>query len=182
MNIDISNLKQYMTSNYSSTLDTFENISRDNQGNAVVSSSSQAYNFDTIVRLIFPAHKCPKSADALLIKDEIYFIEFKSGKNNTKEKKLSTIGKLCSSMLILENYLLKQSGINISNVKINFLLVEKQTSNPINTYSAALSKLSNFPLFADGVYEQKIQNQRIYYDSAFRINDINFDTYLLLIK
>ena len=73
-------LFKYAISNWSCYKTSLTEISKNDTGHPLVESSIEAYNFDKIVKDLFPHADCPSSTDGVkFVGNSIQLIEFKSG-------------------------------------------------------------------------------------------------------
>lgn len=73
-------LSMYATSNWSGYKTSITENSKSDKGNPLVESDIEVYNFDKIVKDMFPNTDCPSSTDGIKFKgNTIQLIEFKSG-------------------------------------------------------------------------------------------------------
>ena len=65
--------------------ESYSELSKDNKGTSLVSNDTkEAYNYDSIVKWFFVSgtDPCCCSCDALLLRENLYFIEFKRTKSD----------------------------------------------------------------------------------------------------
>lgn len=86
--MNIKDLEKYACEHWHQFKSAITNISKSDNGNSLVKSSVEIYNFDSICKAVFGKATVPSSADGLMLTTKnIVLIEFKSGfrKKITKE-------------------------------------------------------------------------------------------------
>ena len=81
-----------MESNYNVLKSTLTEASKDDDGNSVIESTQEVYDFDEIAKVVaadYRVKKPQRSCDALYIKDDdnIYLLEFKNTRSSNVPKK-----------------------------------------------------------------------------------------------
>lgn len=128
------------------TTQTYADLSKNNAGVSLVSFTlKEAYCFDELVRRLFTCH--PHSVDAILLKNNLYFIEFKSVDNVTARKDKEIIRqnlelKLTDSALIFYREMVEPLSLNILSFKRVAIIVVDYRTSPIMAISGALSSLA----------------------------------------
>ena len=178
-------------------LKSYSSMSSSTSGKALVlDNTTEAYWFDDIVKKLFTIQ--PNSMDSLLIKENIYLIEFKRIKNSNPScgvlsrdcgrdeviKHKSTI-KLVNSITILKEEFLYPLAINRSNFTINAIIVVDSNQFPIMATSSVMSSLSGIPLKEEYYYAYCKANRhgkKLFYDSIKIWNETNFSTRINKLK
>lgn len=128
------------------TTQTYADLSKNNAGVPLVSFTlKEAYCFDELIRRLFACR--PHSVDAILLKNNLYFIEFKSVANATAGKDKEIIRqnlelKLTDSALIFYREMVEPLSLNILSFKRVAIIVVDYRTSPIMAISGALSSLA----------------------------------------
>lgn len=152
----------------------------------VTDTKKEAYCFDDVPVLFLPIKLA--SADAILLKENLYFIEFKglaggcyTNANKYKVVKQNLYIKINESLLVLEKLLSKAAGANLGCKKI-FIVVVDTLSSPTTALSGAMTGLSRNGRFYNPStfpsifkkYLQRYNGTALYYDDIYVWNDRNF--------
>lgn len=152
----------------------------------VTNSRTEAYCFDEVPVKFLPIKF--SSADAILLKENLYFIEFKglaggryTDANKYKVVKQNLFLKINESLLVLDKLLSPTAGANLLCKKY-FIIVVDTASSPTMALSGAMAGLSRhgryynpstFPSIFKK-YLQRFNGTSLYYDDIYVWNDRNF--------
>lgn len=176
-------------------------MSMDVTGNPLVTNTTvEAYCFDKISNSFYPQGNY-HSADSLLLKENLYFIEFKSvdkkikglltsGSQRKKFAELEFSGlkkdlclKLSESYITLKNILEDPLGV-IATYKYYFIIVVDYVSAPVTASSGVLAALSAGSSLLNqkqqgfdvsfNKYRKAVNGDSAIYDDVMIWNNINF--------
>lgn len=184
MNTELCKIDKFLRDNGFSP-ETYQSMSEDTSGNPLVfDSASEAFNFDEIIKNMFVSR--PSSMDSLLLKDSLYFIEFKNGYPNAKKKtktKLITQSlklKLSESLIVLHELLLQQSNASKS-FRVIAIIVLNSGFFPLTATVGVLGGLSGFnscpstsPFYK--YREASLVGTNCFYDDVQIWNECNFSS------
>lgn len=168
---------------------SYEELSKNSAKTPLVTDQSvEAYCFDDVPVLFCPIKLA--SADSILLKDNLYFIEFKAlaggcytNANKYKVVKQNLFIKINESLLVLEKLLSPAAGAKLGYKKY-FIIVVDTLSSPTTAVAGAMAGLSmrgrcynpgSFPSIFNK-YLQKFNRQTLYFDDIFVWNDRNFSS------
>jgi hypothetical protein len=162
-------------------------------GKSLVTDNNTAFHFDEISNSFY--NITLSSADALLLKDNLYLIEFKrvisqlkSG-SKRKQLKLSLFQKMAESFHTLRESIFKNSNVDPDKFEKYFIIV---TEDAISAYTAAIMRIlkSQVPATGDiyndsfNKYRKQYRNssKKVYYDSVEIWSVTAFPDRLALLK
>lgn len=165
----------FLANHYQHTLDSLENISKDNDGNELTNSSKQAYNLDTIIGESF----C--SCDAIIAKqDIIYLLEFKNINainNDSQRNKYNQYWiklKVLDSLISLGNIMKKKKYISkfseLYKARISVIIVYSYDKTHAQANARLRARLQSYSFFDLCKYEGIIFYQ------TFTVHDELFNT------
>ncbi len=179
MNSALIPLDNYLSSALGFSHTSYADLSKSSAGVPLVSFAlAEAYNFDEVVRMLFVA--CPSSVDALLLKTDLYFIEFKrTGSSFGGIIKKNLQKKLSESLLIFQKKFEDPLGINSSLFAKKAIIVLNSCASPVASLSAAMSGLSGAStLYTRNnfwyLYEADRNGNHVFYEDVLVWNEINF--------
>lgn len=190
MNSELQKIDRYLIG-LGFSHDTYQNMSKNSKGKPLVLDlSSEAYNFDVIIKQLFGQPPC--SLDSMLLKENLYFFEFKGGYPDKSDPqkdesiKQSIKNKLADSLIVLRELLMKQVNASES-FEVNAILVLCSRFYPITASLSVLSSLSglgscplNSPFYR---YRQTSKGgDKCFYDNIMIWNDYNFSVNLRLLS
>jgi hypothetical protein len=129
----------------------------------VANATVEAYDYDSVIQSFFASTSCSSSCDALLLKDHLYLIEFKSlGKgvdilafnlNTLSTKKFDQAlrvickaeFKLCESLYMLEKRILRPLAVDESKFEKHAVIVYASNEFAAAGRAAALASASSQP-------------------------------------
>lgn len=126
---------------FNSNKETLKKISEDSSQNPYIymtESDKEAICFDKVNSNYIKGMKLPdnpESNDALYIvnENEIYFIEFKNGKLNNKDKIFNLYEKIYNSLLIFTD--ITKADLEYCRNHLNYILVYNESKNPTDKNS-----------------------------------------------
>lgn len=168
---------------------SYSDMSKDCLGNPLVSCTiAEAYCFDDIVASFF--YNDPHSIDSLLLKNDLYFIEFKRMINvRTKAQKKCLKQnlqlKLSESALIFQKKMSETLRLNQSQFKKIAVIVVDHSTMPVTAMAGAMASLSGSPLQDDNFlyhFHPDRSGNHVFYDDLHVWNDINFNSQISSIR
>lgn len=183
MNTELQKIDAYLAS-HGFQKKSYLDLSKGSKSRSLVNdSTAEAYCYDDV-----PTHFLrikTASADAILLKESLYFIEFKSMLScNRDAKKYEIIKqnlfiKLGESLLLLNKYLNPSAGVS-GNFKKYFIIVVNPIKSPTTALVGSMVGLSkgayNPTLFHTifDKYRQCVNGSPTFYDDVMIWNNINF--------
>ena len=169
---------------------TYADLSKNSSGSSLVSFTlKEAYCFDELVNNLFVI--CPHSVDALLLRNNLYFIEFKSVANVTNRKEKENIKqnlelKLTDSALIFYKELCEPLSLNLTSFKRIAIIVVDYRIFPVSAMSGVLTSLSggasaaNITVSNFRYYASPDKNgEYVFYHDVQIWNNINFQIQIM---
>lgn len=164
MNLELKKIDDYLRNTLLQAPESYTQMSKDTNGqNPLVNDSKEeAYNYDSIVRMFYlpDTDKFCCSCDALLLKNHLYFIEFKKYKNaidafdnynaslSRKKKRhawlvfASVESKLAESLYVLEKWFLRQLKVDENKFEKHAIIVYDSNSDPVGARADSLANVS----------------------------------------
>lgn len=159
-------------------------LSKDKAGNSLVNDVTvEAFCFDVFFNSFFSIR--PNSMDAIVLKNNMYLIEFKrvvSSYNNSKQQiiiKQNLQLKLISSLYVIKEIIFKSLGLPGSSFSKVAVIVIDHLQSPTTAVAVALSNLSKRPLTKNSFvsfFSKDRNGQYCFYDSLEIWNDLNFSS------
>lgn len=182
-----------MIINFDNFKDTLKNTSWDKQNNVYMTELTKyVINFDKFQEAFFKRFNKPVmcSMDALIkIKEEWYFIEFKNGKIDGKQKKNISRKVGHSIISFLENI---NEDISYCRNNVNFILVYNRKNNSVRNNQLLSDdyqlseKRENLKTHLPGAAKNKYipffqmnRYQEVYFKSVFTYSQKEFDDFVL---
>lgn len=189
MNNELLPLEAFIRS-FGLSQQTYADLSKDTSGTPLVSCATQeAFCYDDLIQKIFAS--APHSMDAILLKDDLYFIEFKriahtSARKDQEILRQSLELKLTDSMIVFYKQMVEVLHLNLSKFKRIAIIVVDYVTSPVMATAGVLSSLSggtsrmnlttgNFIYY----YQADRHGKRIFYDDIQIWNNINFSVNIL---
>jgi thiaminase len=192
MNPELQKIENYLIS-LKFSQKTFTVLSKSKGGKSLVTDNNTAFHFDEISDSFYKIKL--SSADSLLLKDNLYLIEFKrvisqlKSKSKRKQIKLRIFQKMAESFHTLRESIFKNSNANPNNFKKHFIIV---TEDAVSAYVAASNRLAKNNVLATGnIYNQSFDkyrqqygndSKRVYYDSVEIWSKAVFPTRVMQLK
>ena len=183
MNAELQKIDTYLSGHGFYKKAYFE-LSKDKHGHPLVSSTTiEAYCYDDVSSHFFRIKTA--SADAIVLKDSLYFIEFKSIRSCDRDAdkykiiKQNLFLKLGESLFLLNKYLNPSAGATC-NYKKYFIIVVNSISSPTTAMAGSMSGLARGACSPTsfsavfGKYRQWFNGSPVFYDDVMVWNDINF--------
>lgn len=166
--------------------ESFTKLSEDRHQKPLVTNDVLAYNFDTITQSLYAIPFA--SADALLLRDNLYFIEFKNFTESDEEKNqmiLQHIFLKCGeSLFTLHRHFLNSSLMGEDHFKKAFVLVVNSNTNPLEATANVMLKISNNKVHKtklrqrfENYCQKDKQDKPYFYDEVIILNDQNFNVW-----
>lgn len=194
MNSELAKIDVFLkTSGYA--YKSYAELSKDVNGHSLVTdSTTEAFDFDEISKSFFSSNACVCSADALLLKDNLYLIEFKTvAKTKPKWKyeeiKKNLCMKISESLIVLDKEIIQPNSVDETRFEKYFVITIDSAKLPIDAMSCAMVGLSApattpAPVFT---FSQKSLSEsfdkyrlpdkngnHIFYEDVIILNDKNF--------
>lgn len=158
-------------------------MSKNRTGNPLVTDSRcEAYDYDEITKSIYQVN--PHSVDAILLKDDMFFIEFKRVVNRTNPLEQKNIKqdlqlKLSESLILFYKYFVKKYRINLKKFKKIAIIVVDSVQSPISATSGVLARLSGGGVWLSSsnlIYHiaPTKNGEHLFFDDLLMWNDLNF--------
>ena len=192
MNLELQKIDTYLAGR-GLRKKSYTDLSKNSAGKPLVTNAVVgAYCYDDVSPLFLKIKSA--SADALLLKDSLYFIEFKTvaGSGSPGAQKYEIIKqnlflKLSESLIVLEKCLVPASHA-AENYDKYFIIVVDSVAFPLFSQASVMAGLSrgasnsaNFTAVFDK-YKQQVNGKYIFYKDVWVWNDKNFSVNVRTLK
>ena len=162
---------------------SYNELSKNRVGSSLVNDATcEAYDFDEITSKLYSHF--PHSVDALLLKEDLYFIEFKRIINVAKESKQKILKqniqlKLSESMTTFYIEFANKLGLDVTKFKRIAIIVVDSNKSPISAMAGVMSGLSGGDSWLSDnnfIYHSVADSSgmHVYYNCVWIWNDLNF--------